>query len=74
MFGMVLCVVSGDGFGFVRDVMCMVGDFGGFVRGVRVERGWDLEGMLWERRDVFLSGGGGDGWGDSIMGVVKMFI
>lgn len=74
MLGMASRAASGDGFGLARDAMRMAGEFGGSASGVRVERGRDSDGMSWEKRDAFSSSGGGDGWGDSIMGVAKMFI
>lgn len=75
MLGMASRAASGDSFGLARDAMRMAGDFGGSASGVRVERGRDADGHSWEKRDAFSSGGGGgDGWGDSIMGVAKMFL
>ena len=73
MLGMASRAASGDGFGFARDAMRMAGDFGGSASGERVERGRDASGMSWEKREGF-SSSGGDGWGDSIMGMAKMFI
>lgn len=75
--GMASRAATGDGFGLARDAMRMAGEFGGSASGSRVERGMGSDGVSWERRDTFSNhggGGGGDGWGDSIMGVAKMFI
>lgn len=73
MLGLASRAASGDSFGLARDAMRMAGDFGGSASGVKVERGRDAGGREWERTQGF-SSGGGEGWGDSIMGVAKMFM
>lgn len=73
LLGVASRAASGDGIGLVGDVARMAGrDFGsgGGHGSFRVERGRD-GGMQWERKSGSTLS---DGWGDSIMGMAKMFI